>query len=446
MASSPLNPKSNSHGRSNSLPSRPHPLILECNEHLDSLRASKATTFSSLFLSQNIRCLQDLIESVEKLTHLPLTQDVLLHEREEKWVDEVLDGSLRLLDVCSAAKDALLHTKECTREVHSMIRRKRGGEVELAAEAKKFLTSRKVVKQAISKALASLNASSKSSDISSTTDKDHQTLAAKDALLHTKECTREVHSMIRRKRGGEVELAAEAKKFLTSRKVVKQAISKALASLNASSKSSDISSTTDKDHQTLAAKDALLHTKECTREVHSMIRRKRGGEVELAAEAKKFLTSRKVVKKAISKALASLNASSKSSNISSTTDKDHQTLSLITLLQDTEVATLSTFQTVLQFISASTEAKSNTWRSISKLIQAKRVGCSEVADENEFAQVDAALQSFVFAKTSKCEETKNLQRQLEKMESCIQDFEEGLEFLFRRLIKIRVSLLNVLNH
>jgi len=296
MASSPLNPKSNSHGRSNSLPSRPHPLILECNEHLDSLRASKATTFSSLFLSQNIRCLQDLIECVEKLTHLPLTQDVLLHEREEKWVDGVLDGSLRLLDVCSAAKDALLHTKECTREVHSMIRRKRGGEVELAAEAKKFLTSRKVVK------------------------------------------------------------------------------------------------------------------------------------------------------KAISKALASLNASSKSSNISSTTDKDHQTLSLITLLQDTEVATLSTFQTVLQFISASTEAKSNTWRSISKLIQAKRVGCSEVADENEFAQVDAALQSFVFAKTSKCEETKNLQRQLEKMESCIQDFEEGLEFLFRRLIKIRVSLLNVLNH
>ncbi|XP_027904991.1 uncharacterized protein LOC114164492 [Vigna unguiculata] len=296
MAYSPLNPKSNSHGRSNSLPSRPHPLILECNEHLDSLRASKATTFSSLFLSQNIRCLQDLIECVEKLTHLPLTQDVLLHEREEKWVDGVLDGSLRLLDVCSAAKDALLHTKECTREVHSMIRRKRGGEVELAAEAKKFLTSRKVVK------------------------------------------------------------------------------------------------------------------------------------------------------KAISKALANLNATSKSSNISSTTDKDPQTLSLITLLQDTEVATLSTFQTLLQFISASTQQKSNGWLSISKLIQAKRVGCSEVADENEFAQVDAALQSFVFAKTSKSEETKNLQRHLEKMESCIQEFEEGLEFLFRRLIKIRVSLLNVLNH
>ncbi|XP_047168690.1 uncharacterized protein LOC124837390 [Vigna umbellata] len=295
MASSPLNPKSHSHGRSSSLPSRSHPLILECNEHLDSLRASKAATFSSLFLCQNIKCLQDLIECVEKLTHLPLTQDVLLHEREENWVDEVLDGSLRLLDVCSAAKDALLHTKECTRELHSIIRRKRGGEAKLAAEAKKFLTSRKVVK------------------------------------------------------------------------------------------------------------------------------------------------------KAISKALANLNGTSKTCNISSTSDKDHQTVSLITLLQDTEVATLSTFQTLLQYISGSTQAKSNSWLSISKLIQPKRVGCSQVADENEFAQVDAALHSFVFAKTSKFEETNNLQSHLEKMESCIQDFEEGLEFLFRRLIKIRVSLLNVLN-
>ncbi|KAK7352111.1 hypothetical protein VNO80_17529 [Phaseolus coccineus] len=296
MASSPLNPKSHSHGRSNSLPSRPHPLILKCNEHLDSLRASKATTFSSLVLSHKIGCLQDLIECVENLTHLPLTQDVLLHERQENWVDELLDGSLRLLDVCSAAKDALLHTKECARELHSIIRRKRGGEVELTAEAKKFLTSRKVVK------------------------------------------------------------------------------------------------------------------------------------------------------KAISKAFANLNGTSKSCNISSTTNKDHQTVALITLLQDTEVATLSTFQTLLQCISGSTQTKSNSWLSISKLIQPKRVSCSEVADESEFAQVDAALQSFVFAKTCKFEETNNLQSHLEKMESCIQDFEEGLEFLFRRLIKIRVSLLNVLNH
>ncbi|KAG5018101.1 hypothetical protein AAZX31_06G010800 [Glycine max] len=295
MASSPLNSKSGSHGRSNSLPSRPHPLILKCNEHLESLRASNETSSSLSNLRHKVGGLQDLIECVEKLIQLPLTQDVFLHECQENWVDELLDGSLRLLDVCTSAKEALLHTKECTRELQSIIRRKRGGEVELTAEVKKFLTSRKVVK------------------------------------------------------------------------------------------------------------------------------------------------------KAISKALANLNSISKSCNFSSTADKDHRTVALISLLQDVEVVTLSTFQTLLQFISGSTRSKSNNWLSISKLIQPKRVGCSLVADESEFAQLDAALQSFV-CKTCKFEDTNNLQNHLEKMESCIQDFEEGLEFLFRRLIKIRVSLLNILNH
>ncbi|KAK7310628.1 hypothetical protein RJT34_08241 [Clitoria ternatea] len=292
MAASPLNPKSKFHGRSNSLPSRPHPLIQTCNEQLNSLRASGDTSSSPSMLTHNIRGLQDLIESVEKLVQLPLSQDSLLHE------DELLDGSLRLLDVCSAAKDALLHTKECTRELQSIIRR-----------------------------------------------------------------------------------------------------------------------------------------------------RKRGGEVELTAEVKRFLSSRKVVKKAISKALANLKATSQNCNIASSTNRDHQTKALISLLKDVEVAALSTFQTLLQYISGTPQSKSNSLLSISKLIQPKRIECSSlVAHESEFAQVDLGLQCFVFSKTTKSEDKNNLKNQLEKMESCIQDLEEGLEFLFRRLIKIRVSLLNILNH
>jgi len=294
MASSPLNSKSNFHGRSISLPSRPHPLILKCNEHLDTLLRSSNETSSSSLICHKIDGLRDLIECVEKLVQLPLTQDALLHEHQENWVNNLLDGSLRLLDVCSAAKDALLHTKECTRELQSIIRR-------------------------------------------------------------------------------------------------------------------------------------------------------RGGGLELTAEAKKFLTSRKVVKKAISKALENLKGNTKNSNILST-NKDHQTVALMNLLQDVEVATLSTFQTILQFISGTTQSKSNSWGSISKLIQPKRVVCSQLTDESEFFQLDVALQCFVFTKNRKVEGINDLQNHLEKTESCIQDLEEGLEFLFRRLIKIRVSLLNILNH
>jgi hypothetical protein len=67
-----------------------------------------------------------------------------------------VENSNQLL--CNAAKDVLFQTKEFTREHQSIIRSKRrgGGELELTAEAKLFLTSRKVVEKAISKALTNL--------------------------------------------------------------------------------------------------------------------------------------------------------------------------------------------------------------------------------------------------------------------------------------------------
>ncbi|KAM1243661.1 hypothetical protein FF1_035143 [Malus domestica] len=70
------------------------------------------------------------------------------------------------------------------------------------------------------------------------------------------------------------------------------------------------------------------------------------------------------------------------------------------------------------------------------MMQSKRAACETETEVNEFSQVDAALHK----------SADNAQNQLEKLESCIQDQEEGLECLFRQLIKTRVSLLNILNH
>ncbi|KAJ1428196.1 hypothetical protein SESBI_09203 [Sesbania bispinosa] len=297
MASSPMNTKSHFHARSNSLPSRLHPLFLQCSEHLDRLRASHETSSSSSLLTHKLNGLRDLHDCVENLIQLPHTQEALIHEPQESWVDELLDGSLRLLDVCTTTKDSLLHTKECMRELQSIMRRRKGGEEELKAEVKKFLTSRKVVRKAISKALANLKGTT---------------------------------------------------------------------------------------------------TKFC--------------------------------------------------NNMTSTNKDNQTVALISLLENVEVVTLSTFQALMQFISGTTQSKSSSWLLISKLMQTKKVACSQLADESEFAQLDEALQSYMFAQPNKFENMNNLQNHLETMELLIQDLEEGLEFLFRRLIKIRVALLNILNH
>ncbi|KAJ1428186.1 hypothetical protein SESBI_09192 [Sesbania bispinosa] len=289
MEVSPLNTKTHNHARSNSLPSKPHPVILQCNELLARLEGASDATSSSSLLSHKLSGLQDLHNCIEKLVQLPQTQEALVQEHQEKWVDELLEGSLRLLDTCTATKDALLHTKECTRELQSIIRRRRGGEV---------------------------------------------------------------------------------------------------------------------------------------------------------AEVKKFLTSRKVVRKAIFKALENLKGNANKCSLSNT-NKGYQS---VALLKEVEVVTFSIFESLLNFMSGSTQSKRSSWFLVSKLMNNKRVSCSQGVDENEFAKVDSALQFFAFNMASKSNDMDDLQNKLARLGSCIQDLEEGLEPLFRCLIKIRVALLNILNH
>lgn len=146
--------KSNFHVRSNSLPSKSHPLLQQCKDHLVRLESSDSASSSSL--NHKLSGLEDLHECVEKLLQLPSTQQAFVQGRKEQWVDQLVDGSLRLLDLCSAAKDAVLHTKECAREIQSIMRRRRGAEVSLESEIRKYSASRKVVKKAIRKALGTL--------------------------------------------------------------------------------------------------------------------------------------------------------------------------------------------------------------------------------------------------------------------------------------------------
>ncbi|TQE01755.1 hypothetical protein C1H46_012699 [Malus baccata] len=120
--------------------------------------------------------------------------------------------------------------------------------------------------------------------------------------------------------------------------------------------------------------------------------------------SQKYLSSRKMVKKAIQKAMKNLKCSS--------LNKDNETVAI------------------------GPKSQPRSWSLVSKMMQSRKVACKEETEANEFTIVDATLHR----------SADNAQSQLEKLESCIQDQEEGLECLFRQLIKTRVSLLNILNH
>ncbi|KAK0583005.1 hypothetical protein LWI29_032262 [Acer saccharum] len=181
------------------------------------------------------------------------------------------------------------------------------------------------------------------------------------------------------------------------------------------------------------AKDALLQTKECVQGLSSVLRRRRGEEI--SREVKKYLTSRKAVKKTIRKALKGME-----NKCSSKTNEEHET---ITMLREVEASTFAVFESLLSLISGPKTSSKSGWSLVSKLIHSKRIACEEEeSDMNEFVKVDAQLSTL----TSKSDNIICVQNQLKALESSIRDLEEGIECLSRHLIKSRVSLLNILNN
>ncbi|XP_010467458.1 PREDICTED: uncharacterized protein LOC104747512 [Camelina sativa] len=140
--------------RSNSFPSSLHPQAAHVDEQLSRLRSSEeASTSSSSSICKRLDNIQELHESLDKLIRLPVTQQALAQEQNKKAVEKLLDGSLRILDLCNISKNALSQMKEGLMEIQSILRRKRG---DLSGEVKKYLVSRRSLKKSFQKVLKSL--------------------------------------------------------------------------------------------------------------------------------------------------------------------------------------------------------------------------------------------------------------------------------------------------
>jgi len=295
MAVIETNTKSSLHIRSNSLPSTPHPLISHFENNLKRLKSYEGdSSVSSSSVCNNLNGMQDLHDCIDKFLQMPIEQQALSQECNEKCFDDLLERSLRILDICSTTKDCLSLSKENIQELQSVIRRKRGIETGFTVEGVKYLALRKTTKKQIRKA------------------------------------------------------------FLKLKEMKKELIA---SSLN---------------------------------------------------------------------------------------KKDNNSSPMLGFLKKAEEATMSSLEHLLLFISNPKGHSNNRWSAISKLMHSKRVVCdSQYSDTNEFEKVDAALLSLISHKPSS---TENFQSQLEDLEMCIQDLENGVEQISRKLIRNRVSLLNIFNH
>ncbi|KAK4390890.1 hypothetical protein Sango_2152300 [Sesamum angolense] len=134
----------NLHVRSNSLPSKSHPIVNDVEDQLCRLRSSEGTSTSATSVISNLATLRDLHEGINNLIQMPSTQQAISHETSEKWTNELLEESLGLVDLCGFARDVLSLTKGSVQDLQSSIRRNRG-ETATADDINAYMTSRKKI-------------------------------------------------------------------------------------------------------------------------------------------------------------------------------------------------------------------------------------------------------------------------------------------------------------
>ncbi|XP_034684156.1 uncharacterized protein LOC117913324 [Vitis riparia] len=151
-----------SHVRSISLPSRSHPTTLKIQQQLNKLTTLEASSTSALGKTSNgLSGLEELYNCMDELLSLPSTQQALSLHQHEKWVNELLDGPVSLLDICGTARDVISQFKENVGDLQSALRRRKG-DVCIEISINNYICSRKKMNKDAKKFLAAMKKDNKS--------------------------------------------------------------------------------------------------------------------------------------------------------------------------------------------------------------------------------------------------------------------------------------------
>lgn len=147
--------------RSISLPSRTHPSSVRLESVLNTLKSCQISSVSTPFpvgaetIQTGLVGLAELYNCLEELIHSPLTQQALLRYEHRELVEEVLDGSITLLDTCGTARDIVFTMKEHVQTLQSALRRK-GVDSRIESSIHAYMLFRKKVKKDVAKCLKEL--------------------------------------------------------------------------------------------------------------------------------------------------------------------------------------------------------------------------------------------------------------------------------------------------
>ncbi|GER35920.1 hypothetical protein STAS_12228 [Striga asiatica] len=409
-----------SHMRSSSMPSRPYyALIPEFELHLQKIKSDNLPTTSSSSLSsiaEKMNNLEQIHDLIDNLLILPHTHQIFTRESHGKWVDEILDGYLGLVDACAAAKDFVSQSKDSISNLLSVLRRKRRSE-----DLSEFISSRKTIKKQIQKSLRKIRSYKNSSSVLKTGEKDQETLAIISMLKEAESITLELieallSSISHSKDGSKWPLVS---KIMGSRKVschehehkssmlefgdLDASLSKFVSKCETGSKIEDLQRQLRKMELVITVIEERL---ECLFKLHHLKKDDQEANTKIIGSYKK------------------------NSSVLETGDKDHETIAIIGMLKEAESITLVLIEALLSSISRSKDgSRLSKWSLVSKLMGSRKVSChchEQKSSMLEFRDLDASLSKFV----SKCEtgsKIEELQQQLREMDLVIRVIEEILD-------------------
>jgi len=91
------------------------------------MRTWEATsTSTSESIGTGLSFLEDLFICLEDLLNMASTQKVISNHQGEKCMEELLDGSVRVLDICCITRNTISQVKENVQALHSALRRRKG--------------------------------------------------------------------------------------------------------------------------------------------------------------------------------------------------------------------------------------------------------------------------------------------------------------------------------
>ncbi|XP_073020911.1 uncharacterized protein [Primulina eburnea] len=119
-------------------------------EHLCRLRGSDIMSITAKSVCSNLASFVNLHEDIKNLIQIPSIQQAISHDQFGTWIDDILEGSLRLVDLSGFSRDTVCLVKESVQDLESPIRRNRS-ETVTVKDIYSCVASRKKISQMINK-------------------------------------------------------------------------------------------------------------------------------------------------------------------------------------------------------------------------------------------------------------------------------------------------------